>query len=136
MKKRSFLLVVSMLLLSILAWGREDRLVNRGFAPAATGEVVSSKDHNGNTSVEVKVEHLAAPATLTPARQYYVVWVQPRGEQPQAQGILKVNTDLKGSLKTSTPAKVFDVFVTAEDSPNPVAPSGDEVLRGSVQRIE
>src|SRR5579872_1631844 len=121
MRKQCTFLAISILLLSLMAWGREDRLSNRGLAPAATGEIVSSNDSNGNTAIEVKVEHMAAPAALTPAHQYYVVWIQARGEQPQNQGVLKVNSDLKASLKTSTPAKFFDVFITAEDSQNPIA---------------
>ena len=63
-----------------LAWGREDRLSNRGLAPAAAGVIVSSNDNNGNTAIDIKVEHMASPQALTPARHYYVVWIQPRGE--------------------------------------------------------
>src|SRR5579883_101972 len=99
--KSSIFVAISLLLLSLMAWGREDRLSNRGLAPAAAGTVITNNDKNGNTEVEVKVEHMATPQALTPAANAYVVWVQPRGESPQNVGVLRVNSDLKASLKTT-----------------------------------
>src|ERR1051326_5030027 len=102
-------------LLGISAWGREDRLVNTGAAPAAEGKVTTDNDRNGNTEVEVQVKHMATPQSLTPARQAYLVWVQPRGKDAELLGALRVNGDLEGSLKATTPYKAFDVVITAED---------------------
>src|SRR4051795_285654 len=103
-------------LLAAAAWGREDRLVNTGAAPAAEGKVITNNDRNGNTNVEVQVKHMATPQSLTPARQGYLVWVQPRGKDAELLGSLRVNEGLEGSLKAITPYKEFEVFVTAEDS--------------------
>ena len=58
---------------------------------------------------------------------------QPGQGQPQNAGVLKVNNDLKGSFSGTTPAKVFDVKVTADDSPSVSQPSGPEIFHGSVQ---
>jgi hypothetical protein len=41
---------------------------------------------------------------------------------------------MAGSLRTKTPYHSFDLFVTAEDNPQPASPSSAEVLRGSVQK--
>jgi hypothetical protein len=121
-------------LLATAAWGREDRLINTGAAPAAEGKVLTDNDRNGNTGVEVHVKHMATPQSLTPARQTYLVWVQPRGKEPELLGALRVNEDLEGSLKAATPYKTFDIFITAEDNLKPEAPSSMVILKGSVER--
>jgi hypothetical protein len=121
-------------LITVTAWGREDRLVNTGTAPAAEGKVTTGNDRNGNTNVEVQVKHMATPQSLTPAKQGYLVWVQPRGKDPELLGALRVNDDLEGTLKATTPYKDFEIFVTAEDSLKPEAPSSTVILRGAVER--
>jgi hypothetical protein len=133
-RKQSALLIAITLLLATAAWSREDKLTNTGLDPSAQGTVVTSTDRNGNTEVEVKVKHLARPQKLVPPRQAYLVWVQPRGEQPELLGALKVNDGLEGSLKATTTRKDFDILVTAEDTMNPQVPSSNAVLRGSVER--
>jgi hypothetical protein len=77
---------------------------------------------------------MAMPQALTPARQAYLVWVQPRGKEPELLGVLRVNDELEGSLTASTPNKDFDILITAEDKPNPEVPSGMVVLKGTVER--
>jgi hypothetical protein len=60
--------------------------------------------------------------------------VQPRGKDPELLGALRINEDLEGSLKATTPYKDFDVLVTAEDSMKPETPSSTVILKGSVER--
>ena len=134
MRRNLALLAIFSFLLSVIAWGREDRLTNTGITPAAEGKVGSSTDRNGNTAIEVEVKHMAAPESLTPAETAYVVWVQPRGKDPDAVGVLRVNKDLEGSVKATTPYKDFDIFITAEGTMKPERPSGMVILRGTVQR--
>src|SRR5579871_3175104 len=125
MRHRNLVLFFGLIfLLSVIAWGREDRLANTGATPAAEGKVVSSNDRNGNTQLDVQVKHLATPSSLTPAKNAYVVWVQPRGKDPEVLGVLRVNENLEGSLKATTPYKDFEIFVSAEDNPKPEMPSG------------
>lgn len=121
-------------LLATAAWGREDRLNNTGAAPAAEGKISTDNDRNGNTGVEIEVKHMATPQSLTPAKTTYLVWVQARGKDPELLGALRVNQNLEGSLKTSTPYKTFDVFITAEDSMKPDAPGSMVILKGAVDR--
>jgi hypothetical protein len=101
--------------------------------PAARGQVDVGRDKNGNTKVELQVEHLAMPENLTPPRTVYLVWFQERGSEPLSQGALKPNKNLKATFKGVTPMKSFDVLVTAESDASAKAPSGIEVLRASVQ---
>jgi hypothetical protein len=132
-RKIAHLLLVGVFLTTVV-WGREDRLVNTGITPAAEGKVITSTDRNGNTQAEVQVKHLATPQKLTPPRQAYLVWVQPRGKSPELLGVLRVNDKLEGNLTATTPYKVFDIIVTAEDTPHPEMPSDTVVLKGTVER--
>lgn len=135
MRQTRFALVIAIaFLLTTAAWSREDKLTNTGLDPSAQGTVVTSTDRNGNTEVEVKVKHLARPQALVPPRQAYLVWVQPRGAQPELLGALKVNDDLEGSLKATTPQKNFEVLITAEDALKADVPSSNILLRGTVER--
>jgi hypothetical protein len=122
------------LFLTAASSGREGRLFNTGATPAAEGKVITSADRNGNTQVEVQVKHLATPQKLTPPRQAYLVWVQPRGKPPELLGVLRVNDKLEGSLTGTTPYKVFDISLTAEDTPHLERPSNTMVLKGTVER--
>jgi hypothetical protein len=134
MKRHIALVVIFSFLLTISAWGREDKLTNTGAAPAAMGKVVTDTDRNGNTGVDVQVKHMAAPGSLTPAKANYIVWIQARGKDPEVLGALRVNDNLEGSLKSSTTYKDFDIFITAEDSMKPETPSSLVVLKGTVER--
>jgi hypothetical protein len=107
---------------------------NTGAAPAAEGKVITDNDRNGNTGIEIHVKHMATPQSLTPAKQTYLVWVQPRGKDPELLGALRVNEDLEGSLKAATTYKDFEIFITAEDSMKPETPSSTVILKGSVAR--
>jgi hypothetical protein len=120
--------------LATAAWGREDRLTNTGTAPAAEGKVITDNDRNGNTGVNIEVKHMATPQSLTPPKQTYLVWVQPRGKDPELLGALRVNENLEGSLKAATAYKTFDVLITAEDNMKPESPSSMVILKGTVDR--
>lgn len=135
MRQRNIVLfVVFSFLLTLSAWGREDRLTNTGATPAAEGKVITDNDRNGNTGVEVQVKHMASPDALTPPKTAYVVWIQVRGKDPEILGLLRVNADLEGSLRATTPYKDFDIFITAETNPKPDMPSDMSILKGSVER--
>lgn len=108
------------------------RLRPATMVPAATGEVKTSRDSNGNTVFELKVEHLAKPGNLTPPRRSYVVWTEASGSAPRNEGQLAVGDDLRGEFRGLTPLRAFDVIVTAEDDPTPSRP-GEEILRATVR---
>ncbi len=115
------------------AEARKYPMTAASIVPSATGQIDTGKDQNGNTKVDLKVEHLANPANLSPAQTTYIVWFQERGGEPQNKGLLTVGKDLKGEFETVTPSKNFDVFVTGETDPMVRTPTGPEVLRATVQ---
>lgn len=102
--------------------------------PSAEIKLDLGKDKNGNTTVDLKAQHLAQPANLTPPKSVYVVWVQSDDQAPERKGQLVVNKDLSGELKFITPDQHFQLFITAEDNANAASPQGTEVIRGSVAR--
>jgi hypothetical protein len=126
-------IAVGLLGLTSVATGKKYPLAADPSVPAARGQVDVGRDKNGNTRVEIEVEHLALPENLTPPRTAYVVWFQERGSEPLNQGTLKPNKKLKATFKSVTPLKSFEVFITAESDPTAKAAAGSEVLRASVQ---
>lgn len=104
--------------------------------PGARGIVkVSGPGKDGNRILEVTVEHLASPERVVPNASAYLVWLQPMREEqaaPQNMGVLPVNRDLKGTFRTQTPFRNFDLFVTAEPSPMVTTPSENRLLTATI----
>ena len=112
---------------------REYHMTPATGVPAATGTVKAQKDKdNGNIKLDMKVDHLARPSSLTPSASNYLVWIRPNGGEAFKQGAIGVNKNLSGELKMETVSKDFDVFITAEQSDSVTSPSSVEVLRTHV----
>jgi hypothetical protein len=131
---RIFLSIIAgLLLLTAGASAKKYPLTADKSVPAAQGQVDVGRDKNGNTKVELKVEHLAPPENLTPPKAAYIVWFQERGGEAVNQGSLKPGKNLKGNFKTVTQLKSFDVIVTAESDTAVKTPSGPEIMRATIQ---
>jgi hypothetical protein len=127
--------VAAVLLLAAVGCGPKKVPMNPApNVPAAAGHAEIGTDRNGNTTIDLKVKHLAKPENLTPPATAYVVWIQPSGQAPQNVGQLQVNSDLEGEFKGTTPFKAFDIFVTAENNPQATTPTGQEIMRQHVSR--
>jgi phage major head subunit gpT-like protein len=101
--------------------------------PAATGIVkVERAKENGNMKLDIKVDHLANPASLTPSASKYLVWSRPNGGDAFKQGAIGVDKNLRGELRLETVSRDFDVFITAEQSDSVTVPSSVEVLSAHV----
>ena len=131
---RRIVMCASILSLSVgLAVASDVRLTADPSTPAAVGKAHLNKEKNGNLRLKVDVYHLAKPSALTPARQTYVVWTQPRGKDPQNEGVLKINGKLEGNFENTVANEDFDVFITAEDSGSVQIPSEPKLLKGTMQ---
>jgi hypothetical protein len=116
-------------------WGEDMHMKNVStLQPAADAQLTHERDDNGNVRVKIHIYHLAKPDSLNPARDAYVVWIEPKGEPPQNMGTIKVNDNLESEFQTRTPFKVFKVYITAEDGPKVTTPSGDKILEANVDR--
>src|SRR3569833_2754839 len=102
--------------------------------PAASGTVHAQLDKlNGNTKLEIKVNNLARPSSLTPPATIYIAWVRPNGGDAVKEGSLGVDSkNLNGELHLVTVSKDFDVFITPEQSSTVTTPSGMEILKAHV----
>ena len=109
------------------------RMSSSPVIPAAQGSVEATGTVNDNTALAVDVRHLAPPERVVPGATTYVVWVRntPQGEA-QNVGALQVDGDLNGSLKTTTPYRSFQLFVTAEATPTVTMPRGQELFQANV----
>lgn len=133
MRRASLVVFSAVLMLGLAAWAADVPMVASSIVPAAAGTISYQHDRNGNIKFTVSTKNLAAPSQLTPPKNTYVVWIEPRDQQPQNAGVLTVNNDLQGSFSSTTPYKTFNVVVTAEDSPTVTQPSGPQILHGTVQ---
>jgi hypothetical protein len=121
----------------LIAWpfagAREYHMAAATIVPGATGTVKAEKaKDNGNIKLDIKVDHLARPSSLTPSANNYLVWIRPNGGEAFKQGAIGVDKNLNGELKLETVSKDFDVFITAELSDSVTFPSSVEVLRTHV----
>lgn len=125
------------MVLGLFACGGHSSTMNAAPAtPAAKANIDAREGENGNTKLEVEVEHLAPPASVAQDASVYVVWAKPHAGDPTAQnlGALQVDSDRKGKLDTVTPLRSFDVLVTPESSSQVTRPTHDPVLTGKVER--
>ena len=103
--------------------------------PSAEGTIKASSADNGNTALEVEVRHMASPEKVATGATTYVLWARAAGAAvAQNLGALQVDGDLRGTLKTVTPLRSFDVFITAEASPTAMAPINKQLLTASISR--
>lgn len=114
--------------------GKKVQMMAGKDTPAARGTVIVDTGKNGNTALDIKAQSLAPPSALKPAENVYVVWVQSPGEAPKNLGQLMVNPDESAELKTKTPYKRFEVFITAEGTAQVEEPQGTQVLSATISR--
>jgi hypothetical protein len=116
-------------------WGSKMELSTSPSMPAAEGTVRFGTTKNDNTSIVLRVRHLAHPEKLTPPAANYVVWTKANKDAaPQNIGALLVDSNLDGSMVAETPLKSFDLFVTAEAAGGTQMPAGAPLLWTSFSR--
>jgi hypothetical protein len=115
------------------ARGRKFSFTASNKVPAASGFADAGSDHHGNTEVDITVRSLANPGKLDPPANTYVVWFQHQDSPPENAGELKVSGTGRATLKTKTPWRDFEVFITAETDPHVIEPPlGPTVLQAKI----
>jgi hypothetical protein len=100
--------------------------------PEASGTVTFHRLGPHCTGIDLQVKHLSEPEKLLPPGYTYVAWVQKSPEdRPRNVGALNVGADLNGELRTMTPLRRFDLFVTDEATSDAAAPAGPRLLWAS-----
>lgn len=100
---------------------------------AAQGKVQVATGDKGNRELKVEAKNLAPAETAFPGTKTYVVWLKPAEGKAVNIGVLAPNKDQKAELDTKTPYTSFEIMVTAENSTQPMHPSGNEVLTAKVE---
>jgi len=132
------LIIVTLTVAGLAAWARAGpnqlRLKSSPDIPGAQSTAKVSMTGNGNTQIDLIVEHLASLERVDPGATVYVVWV--RGNEAEAQsqnlGALKVDENEKGSISATTPLRSFNLYITAEASQLSAAPTGKTLLYTTV----
>ena len=103
--------------------------------PAAQGQLKVGTTQNGNTKLELSIEHLAPPDRISSSASVYVVWV--RSHEAEAQpvnlGGLTVNDNLEGEIVAITPLRNFALFVTPESSRVVTTPTGKVMITARIE---
>ena len=129
------LLLAASALLFVAGCAGPEKLSVTSSIPSAEGSVECDKASNGNTSIDLKVKHLASPDRLTPPASVYVVWLKTdKDAPPQNIGALEVDKNLNGRLKTVTSQRRFELSVTGEGSGQATAPSGKPLMWANCSR--
>ena len=111
-------------------------MATSGIVHGGRGTVVAKEGDSGNTDLEVKVEHLPAPAEVARNASTYIVWIHPRNGDLQNVGALKLDDDQEGELDTTTPHRRFTVTVTPEASTDAMYPTNEAIFTTEVARAE
>jgi hypothetical protein len=131
-------MIMMLTVAGLAAWAcagpNELRLTSSPDIPGAQSTAKISTNDNGNTKIDLVVEHLASPERVDPGATTYVVWV--RGNEaeaePQNLGQLKIGDDEKGSISATTTLRSFDLYITAEPTQLSTAPKGKTLLYTTV----
>jgi hypothetical protein len=119
-------------LLAACGGGIEYAAEGEALAPEAELEVeMAQTAREGHWPMTVEVEELPRPAELGESVRAYAAWArEPGADGPRFLGVLEYDRDARfGQLHTTTPHDRLSVFVTAERSERPSAPSERVVAR-------
>ena len=103
-------------------------------SPAADITVTKKQDKNKNFVIEVVAKNMASASRLTPPKSNYNVWILTDNNEIKNIGQLNSKNAKTATLKTTTPFKFREIFITAEDQGNNTYPAGTEITRTSVHK--
>lgn len=133
LKSVKYLSLVFLVMLMISSCSAKLNFVTSTVVPEAEGSVKVDKDDNGNFDLSLNVKRLAEPKRLQPAKSMYIVWMRTEKGDVKNLGQLKSVTGFftdaqTASLRTTTPFKPKQIFITAEDDANISNPGSQVVL--------
>jgi hypothetical protein len=98
----------------------------------AQGKMTVLQAQDGSHVVYLTFDGLPPASQAFVGAQLYMIWLLPKGGNPQSVGIISVDDELKASLTIKTPYEAFDVVISAEFEGNPTRPSGNRAFSGTV----
>lgn len=121
--------IIILTFLILASCASKERFPISNVTPGAEITLKKSKDDNGNTELTIKAKYLTSPDRLSPAKKFYLVWLQTKSNGLKNLGRLETDTSSKGELKAVTPYEVDEIFITAEDDNALTYPNGQEISR-------
>src|SRR4051812_35696950 len=98
--------------------------------PATKAELNVTGAKNNNSAINIVLKGLVNPGHIVKGAKAYVVWESPVGlggeVKPQSLGALQLDKNLGAQLKTITPFRSFELFVTAEANPSAAKPTSEK----------
>lgn len=131
-KGRNVLLVATLLFLTSCA--SITKFPVSSTLPAAEITAKTKQDKNKNYSIVITAKYLASPDRLNPPKKNYNVWIVTEENGTKNLGMLTNKNAKTAVLKTRTPFKVIEIFITAEDQGNVSYPNGIEISRTNIKR--
>ena len=128
MKNLSKIMFLTMVLL-LSSCANVSKFPVSSVTPAANIEVQKQHDRNGNTILTIKAKNLASAERLSPPRKMYVAWIVLENNETRNIGQLKNKNAKVAEIKTLTPFKFTEIFITAEDQADALYPAGEEISR-------
>ena len=106
--------------------------------PSAEGVLEYGPTDNNNTRVRIHLKHMAPPQRVNPDATTYVAWAEPTKGKGRIVnlGAIKIDDDLNGGLDTQTPLRSFNLYITAEQSPTAVEPTGAKLMTARIERVD
>lgn len=95
--------------------------------PAAVITEKMKQDKNNNYQIEITAKNLASAERLTPSENNYVVWIVTESNGTKNTGLFVNKNAKKSYFKTSTPFRVKEIFITAEEQGDISYPTGVEI---------
>lgn len=97
-------------------------------------EFARASTSTGQYPLTVQLEELPRPSDIGEGVQAYVAWAQePGSEAPRMLGVLRYDQDAQfGEVGASTTHTELTIFVTAEESREPSAPSDRVIVRREI----
>jgi hypothetical protein len=112
------------------------KMASNGKMFPAEGQITVTTTSNHNNMVEMVVKNMGRPSKVIPSAKTFIVWETPTGSnlKPQSLGPLNLDKNFNGKIKTVTPFRNFDIFITAEPKANQITPTGERLLWTNVSR--
>ena len=128
MRREAVICVLVVFILALGGCASTVKFQQSTITPAARGIIEVDRDDNNNIALEIQVEHLADPSSLSPPATVYVAWAKTTDGSISNLGQLSVDEDLTGLLTAVTPHKQIQLLVTGEDEAAVDTPSSRVIL--------
>ena len=130
----SAVVLLGTLSMSCFGGSKDLRMTASPDAPGAQGTAKVTTTNDGNTQIDLDVQHLAPPEDMNAGSTVYVVWVQGNAADatPQNLGALRVDDKLNGKMTAVTNLRTFELYLTAESSQATTTPTGRSLLKTTV----